>query len=153
AWNVKGVDLDTREAASEAARRAGISVGEWLNSVILESADRPDRTVDEDAGGDFSAIHQHLDALATRLGKLRAAGSRRAGEPRGEDIGSKLHGLETWLAAMRDLARCSEEAPQRVADAISRLNGRLDKLIASGRVAASEFERGLAAVDSALDEL
>ena len=37
-WNIKGVDSDTREAAREAARRSGMSVGEWLNSVIADQA-------------------------------------------------------------------------------------------------------------------
>jgi localization factor PodJL len=154
AWNVKGVGADARETAREAARRAGMSVGEWLNSVIMESADDIDGTADESADDDFSAIHEHLDALATRLGKLRSASRSRPGERRGADVASDLRGLETWLAGItKDLARCSEETPQRVADAINRLNERLDHLIASGRLAASEFERRVTAVDRAFDDL
>ena len=37
-WQVKGVRRRTRETAREAARRSGMSVGEWLDSVILDSA-------------------------------------------------------------------------------------------------------------------
>ena len=37
-WQVKGVSRHTREAAREAARRSGISVGEWLDRIILDSA-------------------------------------------------------------------------------------------------------------------
>ena len=37
-WQIKGVSRHTREAAREAARRSGISVGEWLDRVILDSA-------------------------------------------------------------------------------------------------------------------
>ncbi|HEY7245893.1 MAG TPA: hypothetical protein VH678_18645 [Xanthobacteraceae bacterium] len=37
-WQVSGVTRETRQAAREAARRAGISVGEWLDSVIAQSA-------------------------------------------------------------------------------------------------------------------
>jgi len=36
-WQVNGVRQQAREMASEAARRAGMSVGEWLDSVILQS--------------------------------------------------------------------------------------------------------------------
>ena len=73
---------------------------------------------------------------------------------RRHDVGANLRGLETWLSGIaQDLARCGEETPQRVADAIDRLNDRLDQLIDSGRSAASEFERRVAAVDHALDEL
>ncbi|MFL5086575.1 MAG: hypothetical protein ACJ8FP_17310 [Xanthobacteraceae bacterium] len=149
AWNVKGVGADARETAREAARRAGLSVGEWLDSVIMESADETDRSADESAeDGDFSTIHQRLDALATRLGKLRSAGRPRASDRRGDDIGSDLRGLETWLSGItKDLARCGEETPQRVADAINGLNERLDNLIDSGRVAASEFGRRVRPLD------
>jgi localization factor PodJL len=33
-WNLRGLRPEARAAASEAARRAGMSVGEWLNTVI-----------------------------------------------------------------------------------------------------------------------
>jgi localization factor PodJL len=33
-WNLRGLRPEAREAAREAARRSGMSVGEWLNSVI-----------------------------------------------------------------------------------------------------------------------
>lgn len=34
-WNVKGIEAEAREVAQQAARRAGMSVGEWLTSVIM----------------------------------------------------------------------------------------------------------------------
>jgi len=37
-WQVKGVRRQTREVAREAARRCGISVGEWLDRVIFDLA-------------------------------------------------------------------------------------------------------------------
>ena len=55
-WSVKGIDDDARQAAKLAARKAGMTLGEWLNSMIKESADEeaPD--------------HQRLQA-ATRRGQ------------------------------------------------------------------------------------
>jgi localization factor PodJL len=38
-WSVKGIEPDVREAAKEAARRSGMTLGEWLNSTILTKAD------------------------------------------------------------------------------------------------------------------
>jgi localization factor PodJL len=157
AWNVKGIEPEARETAREAARRAGMSLGDWLNSVIIESADdirhahAAHRRRRPDPQG-FSAIHGHLDTLASRLGDL--GGSARASGRSGEDVGANLRSLETWLSGIaQDLARCGEETPQRVAGALDRLNERLDQLIVGGRNAASEFERRVAAVDRALDEL
>ena len=37
-WHVKGVRAGARHSAHDAARRAGMSVGEWLDSVIHDSA-------------------------------------------------------------------------------------------------------------------
>lgn len=36
-WSVKGIEPEAREAAKQAARRAGMTLGNWLNQVILES--------------------------------------------------------------------------------------------------------------------
>src|SRR4029077_9701521 len=38
-WNLRGLRPETVEAAREAARRSGMSVGEWLNKVIRQRDD------------------------------------------------------------------------------------------------------------------
>ena len=40
-WSVKGIDPKAREVAKDLARRSGMTLGEWLNRVILED-DVPD---------------------------------------------------------------------------------------------------------------
>ncbi len=37
-WHVKGVRPEVREAARDAARRCGLSVGAWLNALIIDAA-------------------------------------------------------------------------------------------------------------------
>lgn len=39
-WSVKGVEPEAREAAKIAARRAGMTVGQWLNHTIRSAAAR-----------------------------------------------------------------------------------------------------------------
>ena len=39
-WNLRGLRPEARAAAREAARRSGMSVGEWLNTVIRPAEDR-----------------------------------------------------------------------------------------------------------------
>ncbi len=38
-WSVKGIEPEAREAAKDAARKSGQTLGEWLNSVIIEQAE------------------------------------------------------------------------------------------------------------------
>ena len=38
-WSVKGIDAKAREVAKDLARRSGMTLGEWLNHMILEGED------------------------------------------------------------------------------------------------------------------
>src|SRR5471032_492084 len=46
-WSVKGIDPKAREVAKELARRSGMTLGEWLNRVILED-DIPEEITSEE---------------------------------------------------------------------------------------------------------
>jgi localization factor PodJL len=46
-WSVKGIDPKAREVAKDLARRSGMTLGEWLNRVILED-DVPEGVSSED---------------------------------------------------------------------------------------------------------
>ena len=52
-WNLRGLRPETREAARDAARRSGVSVGEWLNTVIARG--------DEDFGEPMRFAEDHDD--------------------------------------------------------------------------------------------
>ncbi len=52
-WNLRGLRPETREVARDAARRSGISVGEWLNTVIARG--------DEDNGEPMRFAEDHED--------------------------------------------------------------------------------------------
>ena len=45
-WSVKGIDPKAREVAKDLARRSGMTLGEWLNHVILED-DTPEEAAYE----------------------------------------------------------------------------------------------------------
>ena len=130
-WHVK-VAPAARETAHEAARRSGLSVGEWLNSVIFGSADeRPPRQharerAPQRAGRNVSAINDRLEHLTRQIDRL--AQTKAPGEH-------------------------DDETPRRLADAIVRLDRRLDQLIQEGRHANSEMERRVTGVDQALAAL
>ncbi|MDY6963159.1 MAG: hypothetical protein SV862_14830, partial [Pseudomonadota bacterium] len=72
-WSVKGIRPEARETAKEAARRSGMPLGEWLNSVILQQAGDFD---EEDAYGaaDMSSVHERLDDITRRLDQFSRKG-------------------------------------------------------------------------------
>jgi localization factor PodJL len=137
-WRVKGIRPDARETAREAARRAGMSVGEWLNTVILDSADeegiRPSRRgyADEEADEDeLFGVHERLDELTRQLQQLNRppAPARQAPPP----YMHTAHGPEAYAPP----PRASDRAPDRdhLAEAIARLDRRLDEMASSMRAA------------------
>src|ERR1044071_3451527 len=69
-WSVKGIRPEARDTAREAARRSGMSLGDWLNSVILHNAkpDDDDHYVLGGGGADAGAVNSRLDDLSRRLG-------------------------------------------------------------------------------------
>ncbi len=63
-WNLRGMDEETREAIYTAARRAGLTVSEWLNNTVGEGEFGGAPAADSDHP---SAIAAALDRLTTRL--------------------------------------------------------------------------------------
>jgi localization factor PodJL len=66
-WHVKGVGEQARDIAQDAARRAGMSVGEWLDSVITHASQDSPGAGDSPAGSSqaprrYSAPGQHAAA-------------------------------------------------------------------------------------------
>jgi localization factor PodJL len=144
AWRVRGIGHEARETAREAARRAGMSLGQWLNAVIAESAGD---VKGEGREEDLAVIHERLDDLILRLKEIARSGTEDAphAEPRARDVSSEasLQALERRLAELAQaLSRRRKQGPNRVADAVGRLNERLDQLIAEGEA----FEQRLGEV-------
>ena len=105
-WSVEGVRPEAREQAREAARRSGVSLGEWLNAVIIQQAEeegvRPPSHIEED-DDEIACVHQRLDDLSRRLEKLGRTGP--------EPYAPKKSGNE----------------PDQLADLIQRLDKRLNQ--------------------------
>jgi localization factor PodJL len=59
-WSVKGIDPKAREVAKDLARRSGMTLGEWLNRMILE--DDPEDAVTKALFGDRPARPQRTAA-------------------------------------------------------------------------------------------
>ena len=78
AWSIKGIGYDAREAAQEAARRQGMTLGEWLNDVIADRA--------AEVGIEIEDIdeEQRLEAVAARLQRMSDGDASRRTDRRGD---------------------------------------------------------------------
>jgi localization factor PodJL len=175
AWSVRGVGRETRDVAQEAARRAGMSLGEWLDEVIADQA--AEQGVDPD---DFDE-DERLDAIGDRLSGLsrrdepRAWRSRRDGaeerenirprarpRPAGPDETSRAEELlDTAISRFESRAAKSDARTARALDSVATLiersqSGRRDEREAlqavvgrleslEERIARQQVERGEAA--------
>jgi localization factor PodJL len=78
-WQVTGVRREARDTAQEAARRSGMSVGEWLDNAILDSAlhdgvqprqlAQPQHAASDDERADRTAVPDRDEDLRPRRGE------------------------------------------------------------------------------------
>jgi localization factor PodJL len=116
-WSVEGIDPSVRERAEAAARRAGMSLNEWLNSTIGDSAppnlrapqDQPTQPLPSQDVKDVADIHQRLDSITRQIEQI----SRPA--PRND-------------APRSDAPRNEPGVAKQLNDAISRLDARLSQI-------------------------
>src|SRR5882724_5091799 len=109
-WSVEGIDPSVRERAEAAARRAGMSLSDWLNSTIGDSASPHFRAPSDSRPmlpgqetPDIADIHQRLDSITRQIEQI----SRPA--PRTE-------------ASRNDAVRAEPGVARQLNDAISRLD-------------------------------
>ncbi len=79
-WSVKGIESQTREMAKHAARRSGMTIGEWLNTVISEQADGNDdersaagtmtTTATSPSADSFERATTRLEDIAQQLARI-----------------------------------------------------------------------------------
>jgi localization factor PodJL len=105
ASSVKGIRPEARETAQEAARRAGLPLNEWLNTVILRQAAEQGVAPSSGSarGDDLSKVHMRLDEITRRIDQFTRSGP-------------------AAYAPKRD-----REEPDRIADLIARIEQRLDQ--------------------------
>jgi localization factor PodJL len=133
-WSVEGIDPSVRERAEAAARRAGMSLSDWLNSTIGDPAppnframagQMTDRLADQQPAmprqetPDVADIHQRLDSITRQIDRIsRPLPSSDA--PRGDMLRND--------APRSDATRNDSGVARQLNDAISRLDARLSQI-------------------------
>jgi localization factor PodJL len=127
-WQVKGVRREVIDSAREAARRSGMSVEEWLDTVIAESArnagvepathrlsDFHDYASRQPAADSFADVGARLDAISRQVDHLTQVRQRmidsgaaaapmdlpRAANQRLPDLEQRLRQINARIEAMR----------------------------------------------------
>jgi localization factor PodJL len=160
--NVSTFRPETVDAARRAARRSGLSLEQWINSALLDTAAdagvRIERSFEEEGPREdpLAPVSQRLDALAHRIDRLIrgapepvASPAERATSPSSAAIEASLRGIESRLASMGELVPQSRETAERLAGLIGALDSRLEQLNATA-APPSPSEGRIAAVDRAL---
>src|SRR5437016_4521415 len=132
-WSVNAVEPDTWATAREAARRSGLSVGEWLEAAIRETAGEPDSArspASRRPGGD--RLERRLDDISERLDHFMQHEPRARTDKRGRDENVFVHSLDALTQRIETLigdVRANDRGtPHDIKSAIDRLDHRLETL-------------------------
>src|SRR3954465_425541 len=115
-WSVDGIDPSVRERAEAAARRAGMSLSDWINSTVGESAPPSFSAPSEPRPAvprqmpDVADIHQRLDSITRQIEQISRPATPRGDTSRGET------------------ARSEPTGARQLNEAISRLDARLSQI-------------------------
>ena len=153
-WSVDGIDPSVRERAEAAARRAGMSLNDWLNSTIGASTP-PDLRNPLPQSHDVADVHQRLDSIARQIEQIarpipRNDTAREQGVARQlNDAISRLDARLSQISTpqstrpVQDKQRQAEAAVERAANQVYRASpplspGSLDQAVAE--IAARQTE-------------
>lgn len=125
-WRVEGIRYEARETAEAAARRAGMSLNEWLNTVIRQQAGRQElrsqphsAAHSDDRDDDFSL---RLDDLTRRIEHVAHTGPAAYAPKRNRyDTDQTASSVERLGQRIRELAQQDAQSPPTLERAIDEL--------------------------------
>ncbi|MDQ1154504.1 hypothetical protein [Brevundimonas sp. SORGH_AS_0993] len=127
-WSVKGIDPKAREVAKDLARRSGMTLGEWLNSMIMDDEEEGYATLPRRSAG-----HDAYD---------RRSRSRRLDDA--YDADDSLHRISASIDVIASRLEAAERrstlAIQGVDQAVAGLVRRLDGQEAEGKAQAERLD-------------
>ncbi|CAH1677882.1 TPR repeat protein [Hyphomicrobiales bacterium] len=153
-WSVKGIDPQAREAAKDAARKAGMTLGAWLNGMIAETTQPGGGglhrfSFDSESQDVFAHAADRL-SLETAALKARAAEASRGAHAAPHGPAAALENLLDSVARRLDAIETrldTQQTAQPTLSAVEKLEQRLEFLTAavapSGATAAEDMLRTL----------
>jgi localization factor PodJL len=146
-WSLVDIPTDARDAAQAAARREGLTVGEWLTRRILKRFSELNAREQEDA---FVALRNHVAELADRLDRFE--GHARA-EPMREAL-VKLHqGLTRLNEELVRMAGHSAIQISQLSSSLEALSGSVEELRGQDVQSRDVFERRMGQLQEFVDSM
>jgi localization factor PodJL len=127
-WSVEGIEPSVRERAEAAARRAGMSLGDWLNSTIGDTPPNFRMPSDQRAplqGQDthnVAEIHQRLDSITRQIEQISRPATRSEPPVVARQLNDAISRLDARLSQISSPApaRQLQQETQRKSDMVER---------------------------------
>ncbi len=126
-WSVDGIEPSVRERAEAAARRAGMSLGDWLNSTIGEAPARfnspnahprdqerpltPRAALPQRDAADVVEIHERLDAIARQIELFSKSAPRSSVPGVARQLNDAISRLDARLSQISEPAHRQPQMP------------------------------------------
>lgn len=144
-WSVKGVDPRTRDAAKAAARRAGMTLGEWLDSKIREEAGETEAATHDAEERDITALSERLARLSQ--GGMQTAVPPQAAPAKPDPTRERIDAFITQAAMAERLTRDSNARTASALDSIAQWMERTESRLSQGeRTTAERQERATSVI-------
>src|SRR5580692_11245716 len=134
-WNLRGLRPETREVARDAARRSGVSVGEWLPSVMRQDDDddhgQPMRSAEYDDDADTWRDDKRRESRHNDRGARRRRGRPEQDEPPPHRRGARHDHDNDELTSRRRQREREAEIEREAAlarEEFGEVHARLDRL-------------------------
>lgn len=135
-WSVKGVDPRTRDAAKAAARRAGMTLGEWLDNKIREEAGESEGVLHDVEERDITALSERLARLSQ--GGMQTAAPPQAAPIRPDPARERIDAFITQAAMAERLTRDSNVRTASALDSIAQWMERTESRLSQGERSTAE---------------
>lgn len=135
-WSVKGVEPEAREAAKIAARRAGLTIGQWLSQTIRAAATEQLR-----GGGRFAAAAEGAASANTTADAAGTAGS--AAQPPAPTMQAIFESIQKLSSRLEATEAKTSAAIAPLADQVDHLAKQLDEVKERSGVSTAPIERAV----------
>ncbi|MGO3927222.1 hypothetical protein NP284_02815 [Rhodopseudomonas pseudopalustris] len=157
-WSVEGIEPSVRERAEAAARRAGMTLGEWISAQVGDTPPfaRPQPAtppLPENDAREVADIHQRLDEIARQIELMSRPATTRSEPAVARQLNDAISRLDARLAKINEPGRAAPPPPaiERVERAAAQVYsssppispGSLDYAIAEIAARQSELDAGL----------